>query len=543
MSSSSSTTTSSSSSNEENESIASEASASSSRSSCSSGSEKKDENTSDGGAGAPSNNSNGSENGASSNGGKQDKISLPPTPDEHAPLGEPQDKKGTVDLDALEEEIVKLGEKMLPFTIFTKRKALDPLTDEFFAESEHEQAHPIDSLNAEMQDTDDMLANLHANFAAIGAKLDDEDHHEEIRKQLQAEEDGEDSQHINDKQDPKNGDINNGPTKPIISEDGDYGEEDKVEKEEDIQASLARMVRDHAGEDILLAKAEDHSSSEGEEETMTSALPDFSSFKTEVEKTLQKKNKRVSGQSQLETLVNGKRQPSRGNLKRNRSMPSRPGEESNFFDWGKFARGRQQQSEEKKVDNAVAATPELAKTDKNDSGIGALTNIPAPKMIPETAKEPPMALERTSCQKDHEDDEETIAASAGGYLGGILSGSGTKRQTNKSSDGTGSGGDELAFDFGTYRSEQKKHEQDNDDPTVGSAVLQILDGSNKQQKESRKSDNQKKMPKITSKSGKRSGRRVLKRCNTAPPDSQQRRSGEEFFDWKKFAANKQDAVK
>ena len=391
--------------------------------------------------------------------------------------------KSLVDLDALEEEVVKLEEKMLPFSIFSKRKALDPLHDDLFAESEHEISHPIATMNDEMQDTDSHLDNLHENFAAIGAQLTDEAHHEKVVKQFEDDED-------KDSDDEKDGDDDT--SEQDTSKNNNGGEDKEVDdtpkSEEDIQASLAKMVRAHAGDDVLNSNEQDGNdeddSNEDDDDALPASLPDFSNFKAEAERTLKKKGKRVSGESQLEQIMGGekapKRPPRKGGVKRNRTMPSRLGEEGNFFDWRKHAAEAkdsvQQQQQGQHVENASSSaeksegnTNNTATEQHSENASSNAEQIMEVTTNDATVEGAPslVAIEDSSKEEDSNEEGTTHASTATG--GGYLAAGAAK-------DDSKDAGTELTLDYGTYKSEARKKldEEDGDDPTSGSSVLKIL---------------------------------------------------------------------
>ena len=393
--------------------------------------------------------------------------------------------KSLVDLDALEEEVIKLEEKMLPFTIFSKRKALDPLHDDLFAESEHEVSHPISSLNDEMQDTDSHLDNLHENFAAIGAQLTDEAHHEKVVKQFEDDED----------KDSDDEDLDAGVTEKDSSKRDNKGEDEEVEDtpktEEDIHASLAKMVRAHVGDDIMNSNEQDgnneHDSEEEEDDdnALPVSLPDFSNFITEVERTLKKKSKRVSGESQLEQIVGGekgqKRPPRKGGVKRNRTMPSRLDEEGNFFDWRKHAAKANQSTQQPQGQDLEKTSSSAEKSEGNTSNAAmeqhseiASSNAKKNEELTTndvTVEGAPNATIGNSSEEEDSNEEHTAhtsTATGGGYLEAMANGAITEDNKNK--------GTELTLDYGTYKSEARKKldEEDGDDPTSDSSMLKLL---------------------------------------------------------------------
>ena len=265
--------------------------------------------------------------------------------------------KPMVDLNALEEERFRMEEKILGFTIFSKREGLDAIEDELLNDPNHHEDHPIGNLHAEANENDEYIDSLHENWKNIAAELEKEEDDEDDNPD---ELEGEEKQHK---------------------------DEEEHRDEEKIHESLKAMVQEHSGEDSVAEKheeeEEENSDSDDEEEGgLKIQMPDFSQFNMQLskqgmclpgtsnsdgtqeetgeemtfsfaavqeerEKTAAKKGKRASGQSQLENILNGGGKPScrRKRPLRSKSAPLTPvskplreGEEEHFFDWKLFAK-------------------------------------------------------------------------------------------------------------------------------------------------------------------------------------------------------------
>jgi hypothetical protein len=201
------------------------------------------------------------------------------------------------------------------------------------------------------------------------------------------------------------------------------------------------------------------------------------------------------------------------------------GEEDNFFDWRQFARRQKQ----KKIGQEVSSLLDQDDPDieaplggHKQNGNPVKTSAAKADSTYSQNHQPPQPSNQMEGAAEDEEEEEDPTAQ-GGYLGGIAG-----ILQNASNDNNNSqGGDEMTFDFKSFRSAQQdstlaRQDAEHDDPTNGSALLQMVHDK----KEKEKSANRKK-------------RSLPSRSKSAPLGSLRRpgEPGGPSFDWRQFAAD------